>query len=125
MSLRKIPALVMTHKKTAKIVTIATRVVGRVLKKRAVLMTKVAPEKIVMIKVDLGRKAADLAANRKRAQKILNTVLRKQKRRAKNRKNSCTHLLLTKLQLTVCAMCFRTWTIYRLQLSRLLLNTHL
>lgn len=125
MSLRKIPALVMTHKKTAKIVTIATRVVGRVLKKRAVLMTKVAPEKIVMIKVDLGRKAADLAANRKRAQKILNTVLRKQKRRAKNRKNSCTHLLLTKLQLTVCAMCFRTWTIYRIQLSRLLLNTHL
>jgi len=124
-SLRKIPALVMTHKKTAKIVTIATRVVGRVLKKRAVLMTKVAPEKIVMIKVDLGRKAADLAANRKRAQKILNTVLRKQKRRAKNRKNSCTHLLLTKLQLTVCAMCFRTWTIYRIQLSRLLLNTHL
>ena len=125
MSLRKIPALVMTHKKTAKIVTIATRVVGRVLKKRAVLMTKVAPEKIVMIKVDLGRKAADLAANRKRAQKILNTVLRKQKRRTKNRKNSCTHLLLTKLQLTVCAMCFRTWTIYRIQLSRLLLNTHL
>ena len=125
MSLRKIPALVMTHKKTAKIVTIATRVVGRVLKKRAVLMTKVAPDKIVMIKVDLGRKAADLAANRKRAQKILNTVLRKQKRRAKNRKNSCTHLLLTKLQLTVCAMCFRTWTIYRIQLSRLLLNTHL
>jgi hypothetical protein len=124
-SLRKIPALVMTHKKTAKIVTIATRVVGRVLKKRAVLMTKVAPDKIVMIKVDLGRKAADLAANRKRAQKILNTVLRKQKRRAKNRKNSCTHLLLTKLQLTVCAMCFRTWTIYRIQLSRLLLNTHL
>ncbi len=125
MSLRKIPALVMTHKKTAKIVTIATRVVGRVLKKRAVLLTKVAQEKIVMIKVDLGRKAADLAANRKRAQKILNTVLRKQKRRAKNRKNSCTHLLLTKLQLTVCAMCFRTWTIYRIQLSRLLLNTHL
>ena len=125
MSLRKIPALVMTHKKTAKIVTIATRVMGRVLKKRAVLMTKVAPEKIVMIKVDLGRKAADLAANRKRAQNILNTVLRKQKRRAKNRKNSCTHLLLTKLQLTVCAMCFRTWTIYRIQLSRLLLNTHL
>lgn len=125
MSLRKIPALVMTHKKTAKIVTISTRVVERVLKKRAVLMTKVAPEKIVMIKVDLGRKAADLAANRKRAQKILNTVLRKQKRRAKNRKNSCTHLLLTKLQLTVCAMCFRIWTIYRIQLSRLLLNTHL
>jgi hypothetical protein len=115
----------MTHKKTAKIVTIATRVVGRVLKKRAVLMTKVAPEKIVMIKVDLERKAADLAANRKRAQKILNTVLRKQKIRAKNRQNSCTHLLLTKLQLTVCAMCFRTWTIYRIQLSRLLLNTHL
>ena len=125
MSLRKIPALVMTHKKTAKIVTIATRVMGRVLKKRAVLLTKVAQEKIVMIKVDLGRKAADLAANRKRDQKILNTVLRKQKRRAKNRKNSCTHLLLTKLQLTVCAMCFRTWTIYRIQLSRLLLNTHL
>lgn len=62
MSLREIPALVMTYKKKAKIVTIATRVMGRVLKKRAVLMTKVAPEKIV-IKVDLGRKAADLAAN--------------------------------------------------------------
>lgn len=125
MSLRKIPALVMTHKKIAKIVTIATRVMGRVLKKRAVLMKKVALGKIVKIKVDMGSKAADLAANRKRARRILNTVLKKQKRKAKNRKNSCTHLLLTKLQLTVCAMCFRTWTIYRILLSRLLLNSHL
>jgi len=124
-SQRKIPLLVMTQKKTTKKVTIVTRVAAKVLIGRAALMPKVAQEKTVMIKVDLGRKAADLAANRKRAQKILNTVLRKQKRRAKNRKNSCTHLLLTKLQLTVCAMCFRTWTIYRIQLSRLLLNTHL
>jgi len=96
-SQRKIPLLVMTQKKTTKKVTIVMRVVAKVLIGRAALMPKVAQEKTVMIKVDLGRKAKK-AASQNRAQTILSTVLRKTKRKAKNNRNLCTHLLLMKLR---------------------------